>query len=143
MGLIQRITSLARAIATDPRIPTRDRLIIAAMLTYLAAPFDLIPDFIPLLGYADDLVVVILLLDYALNHMDRSLVREHWPWSERALQRAACIVGAAARLVPGIVRQRIWQSGARGTVEDAGGANVAMSSAVPTPRTPEQTSKMG
>jgi uncharacterized membrane protein YkvA (DUF1232 family) len=45
---------------------------------YLALPFDLIPDFIPVLGIADDLVLVSLVLAWATKSAPREVVREHW-----------------------------------------------------------------
>ena len=50
---------------------------------YLASPFDLIPDFIPFLGYVDDLLLAAIVLDGILNFVDRSLILKYWPGTRR------------------------------------------------------------
>ena len=49
-----------RLLLADPAIPLAARLVVVGLVAYLALPFDLIPDFIPVLGQADDLAVIIL-----------------------------------------------------------------------------------
>lgn len=84
---------LARAVATfvpdcvilfqrlvrDPRVPTRYKLLLGAIIPYLALPFDLIPDFIPVAGYLDDAVVVAFVLRVVLRRTGPSLLEQHWP----------------------------------------------------------------
>ena len=74
-------------------------------------PVDLIPDFIPVIGYLDDAVVVIVLLDYVFNHLERGLVRQHWPGSEKSLRRTARMVACLAWIVPAFLRRRLWKAG--------------------------------
>jgi uncharacterized membrane protein YkvA (DUF1232 family) len=63
----------------DSRMPRRYRVIVVAMLGYLALPFDLIPDFIPVAGQLDDAIVVALTLRAILRGGGREIVEEHWP----------------------------------------------------------------
>jgi uncharacterized membrane protein YkvA (DUF1232 family) len=49
---------LATRLVRDPRVPRRRKLLLVALAAYLALPFDLIPDFVPVLGYLDDLIIV-------------------------------------------------------------------------------------
>jgi len=49
---------LFRRLLADPRVPRRSKLVLAALIGYLALPFDLVPDFIPVAGYLDDAVIV-------------------------------------------------------------------------------------
>jgi uncharacterized membrane protein YkvA (DUF1232 family) len=115
LGRLQRLFkktyAFASALVNDERVPKRDRVIIAGMLAYLLSPLDLIPDFIPVIGQLDDLVVVIVLLDYVFHHLDRALALEHWPWSARAFDRTGRIVHYAALVVPGFLRRKLWQAG--------------------------------
>jgi uncharacterized membrane protein YkvA (DUF1232 family) len=68
----------------DKRLPRRHKLLVGALIPYLALPFDLIPDFIPVLGQLDDAVLVAFVLRRIVrSHPD--LVREHWPGSQSAL----------------------------------------------------------
>jgi uncharacterized membrane protein YkvA (DUF1232 family) len=57
------------------RIPRDVLVVVAVGGAYLAMPFDLIPDFIPVLGWADDLIVVLLLLWYASRRMGEDEAR--------------------------------------------------------------------
>src|SRR6185312_12696623 len=56
--LLPDLLRLLKRLAADPTMPKGVRVRLALLLAYLALPFDLIPDFIPLLGYADDAIIV-------------------------------------------------------------------------------------
>ena len=75
---------LATRLLRDPRVPRRRKALLGFLAGYLALPFDLIPDFIPVLGQLDDAVLVVLVLR-RLVLADEELVREQWPGSERGL----------------------------------------------------------
>jgi uncharacterized membrane protein YkvA (DUF1232 family) len=76
---------LFRRLLGDPRVPLRHKLLLAALIPYLALPFDLIPDFIPVAGYLDDAVIVALALGYVLRGSQASLVEQHWPGPRSSL----------------------------------------------------------
>jgi len=69
----------------DPRVPRRHKLLLAALVGYLALPFDLVPDFIPVAGYLDDALIVALTLRAVLRGTGGELLREHWPGPESSL----------------------------------------------------------
>ena len=69
----------------DPRVPRRKKVLIIALTGYLALPFDLVPDFIPVAGQLDDVVIVALVLRRLLRGGGEALVREHWPGPERSV----------------------------------------------------------
>ena len=69
----------------DPRVPRRHKLLLGALVGYLALPFDLVPDFIPVAGYLDDALVVALTLRAVLRGTGGELLREHWPGPESSL----------------------------------------------------------
>ena len=61
-------------------------MLVAALIPYLALPFDLIPDFIPVAGQLDDAVLVALVLRRVARRTDPELLRELWPGPESSLQ---------------------------------------------------------
>jgi uncharacterized membrane protein YkvA (DUF1232 family) len=69
----------------DPRVPRRHKLLLGAVVGYLALPFDLVPDFIPVAGQLDDALVVALALRAVLRRSGSELVTAHWPGPERSL----------------------------------------------------------
>jgi uncharacterized membrane protein YkvA (DUF1232 family) len=77
---------LVSRLMADKRVPRRRKLLLAALVGYLALPFDLVPDFIPVAGQLDDVLVVALVLRRFLRSGGEQLVREHWPGPERSLR---------------------------------------------------------
>jgi uncharacterized membrane protein YkvA (DUF1232 family) len=75
------ITRLAR----EPRVPRRRKFLLFALVGYLALPFDLVPDFIPVAGQLDDVIVVALVLRHFVRAGGEPLIRELWPGPERSL----------------------------------------------------------
>jgi uncharacterized membrane protein YkvA (DUF1232 family) len=62
LRLLPDVVRLVRRLAGDPTLPRGIRIRLTLLLIYLAAPIDVIPDFIPVIGYADDVLVVALVL---------------------------------------------------------------------------------
>ncbi|GAA3607084.1 YkvA family protein [Agrococcus terreus] len=88
--LLPDLLRLLRRLAADASLPRGVRWRLAALLVYLAFPIDLVPDFIPVLGYADDAIVVSLVLRSTVRRAGIGAVRAHWPGTEdgfRALTR--------------------------------------------------------
>jgi uncharacterized membrane protein YkvA (DUF1232 family) len=70
---------LIKRLATDRSIPLRKRLPLWLLFAYLASPIDLIPDFIPVVGYADDVFIASFVLRRLIRHAGRPKLVEHWP----------------------------------------------------------------
>ena len=95
---------LLRRLLADDRVPRRRKLVLAGLAAYLAFPFDLVPDFIPVVGQLDDVIVAGLALRYALRSGGPSLIREHWSGPEASLNvvlRAAYGKSASRSLARG------------------------------------------
>jgi uncharacterized membrane protein YkvA (DUF1232 family) len=85
---------LVRRLLGDPRVPRRHKLLLGALVGYLALPFDLVPDFIPVAGHVDDALVVVLALRAVLRGSGSELVREHWRGPESSLALVLRFAGA-------------------------------------------------
>jgi uncharacterized membrane protein YkvA (DUF1232 family) len=92
---------LFRRLIGDRRIPRRRKLVLAALLGYLALPFDVVPDFIPVAGQVDDVIVVALGLRFVLRSAGAGLVREHWPGPPESLAAVTVLAfGPFTRATP-------------------------------------------
>lgn len=79
MRLLPDVVRLVKRLAADPDLPRGVRIRLALLLAYLALPIDLIPDFIPVLGYADDAVIVALALRSVTKTAGPAALEKHWP----------------------------------------------------------------
>lgn len=85
-GFIPDCLVLFRRLIVDPRVSRWRKALLGLLLVYLAMPFDLVPDFIPIAGQLDDLLLVALVLRIVLRGGGAELVREHWPGPESSLR---------------------------------------------------------
>ena len=76
---------LVTRLARDPRVPRRRKLLLLGLAGYLALPFDLVPDFIPVAGQLDDAIIVALVLRHLIRSGGEPLLRELWPGPEQSL----------------------------------------------------------
>ena len=77
MRFIPDCVALVRDLLRDPRVPRRHKRLLGLLVGYLALPFDIVPDFIPVAGHLDDALMVALALRVVLRGSSE-LVREHW-----------------------------------------------------------------
>ncbi len=81
-------------LVADPRVSRSRKLLLIALLAYLAMPIDLIPDFIPVAGQLDDAILVALVLRTVLRSAGGDVVREHWRGPDSSLN---VVLGLAGR----------------------------------------------
>jgi uncharacterized membrane protein YkvA (DUF1232 family) len=93
-GFIPDCLILFRRLVADPRVARWRKALLVMLLGYLAMPIDLVPDFIPVAGQLDDLIIVVLVLRAVLRGGGEALVREQWPGPQSSL---ALILGLAYR----------------------------------------------
>lgn len=84
-GFVPDCVVLFRRLIADERVPRRSKLLLGVMLAYLAMPLDLVPDFIPVAGQLDDLLVAVVVLRRVLRSGGPELLREHWPGPQASL----------------------------------------------------------
>jgi uncharacterized membrane protein YkvA (DUF1232 family) len=77
---------LFKRLLGDPRVPRSAKLAIGLLVPYLAMPFDLVPDFIPVAGQLDDALVVWAALRSVLRSAGPDLLAEHWPGTAAGLE---------------------------------------------------------
>ena len=83
-GFVPDCAVLFGRLLRDPRVARGRKLALAGLVGYLALPFDLVPDFLPVVGQLDDAVLVALVLRGVVRRQPE-LVREHWPGPEASL----------------------------------------------------------
>jgi uncharacterized membrane protein YkvA (DUF1232 family) len=84
--LVPDCAVLLRRLAGDPRVALRYKLALVALVAYLALPIDLVPDFIPIAGQLDDVLLVALTLRWLVRGIGPQLVRALWRGTPRGLQ---------------------------------------------------------
>lgn len=79
--------STVRVLRTDPRVPRSAKIAVGIAGLWVLSPIDLIPEFLPVIGPLDDVVVVALALRYAAKRVPHEAIREAWPAEQRILDR--------------------------------------------------------
>ena len=77
----------AKRLRRDPRVPRRAKVVVALAGLWVLSPIDLIPEFIPVIGPLDDVIVVALALRYTARRVPREVLFEAWPAEPRILER--------------------------------------------------------
>lgn len=111
-GLIRDIPNFLKLLfrlARDPRVSAVDKGIVVATIAYLLTPFDLIPDFIPFLGQADDIYLLALALDRLLNNAGTDVLLDHWDGEVSSLEAAIAALDKAGSFLPERVRSLLGQ----------------------------------
>jgi uncharacterized membrane protein YkvA (DUF1232 family) len=93
LRLLPDVIRLLRRLATDPDLPGGVRVQLWLLLGYLLLPFDLIPDFIPALGFADDALVVALALRSVTRRAGADALARHWPGTPAGLRTVQRLAG--------------------------------------------------
>lgn len=97
---VKRDVRILYLAARDPRVPWYAKVVAACVVAYAFSPIDLIPDFIPVLGYLDDVIIVPLGIVLAIRLIPPSLLEEHRHTAiERSQQRPTSYVRAAMILI--------------------------------------------
>jgi uncharacterized membrane protein YkvA (DUF1232 family) len=93
-GLLRELASIVpdcmttiRRLRRDPRVPRRAKVVVALAGLWLLSPIDLLPEFLPVVGPLDDVLVVALALRYAARRVPREVLVAAWPGEPRLLER--------------------------------------------------------
>jgi len=92
--------TVARRLRKDPRVPLRAKVVVGFAALWVLSPIDLVPEFLPVIGPLDDVVVVALALRYAARRVPREVLIDAWSAELRLLER---LLGPKHRAAPGPV----------------------------------------
>ena len=96
---------LVHRLLRDERVDGRKRAAVLASLAYMALPFDLIPDRLPIIGRVDDIVIGAAALQVLIDDAGETIVREHWEASDRSLDALLGVIETVSGLVPKPLRR--------------------------------------
>jgi uncharacterized membrane protein YkvA (DUF1232 family) len=86
LRLVPDVVRLLRRLSRDPALPRGVRVRLVLLLVYLLLPIDLVPDFIPVIGYADDAIVVALAIRSVVRAAGPEALDRHWPGTPEGLR---------------------------------------------------------
>jgi uncharacterized membrane protein YkvA (DUF1232 family) len=93
LRLLPDLVRLIRRLAADRTLPRGVRIRLLLLIGYLLSPIDLIPDFVPVLGYADDAVIVAVALRSVVRHAGPEALDRHWPGEPEGLRLIRRLAG--------------------------------------------------
>jgi uncharacterized membrane protein YkvA (DUF1232 family) len=97
VSVVPDVLRLVRNLLADGSTPLAVRLALGGLLVWLLSPIDLIPEFIPVLGPLDDVVVSVLVLRYVRRRLGTAELRRRWQGSDAGFDLLARVLGGAAR----------------------------------------------
>lgn len=105
---LPRVALLVSRLAADDRVPVRTKVALAGLAVYLASPWDIIPDFIPVLGQLDDATAVLLFFDGVLNQVEDEILLEHWSGEPETLRGLQWLARRVSAWVPARLKQFLF-----------------------------------
>jgi uncharacterized membrane protein YkvA (DUF1232 family) len=106
---IKNLIQFIKDVASDTRIPERDKKMVLACLALIVSPIDIIPDWIPILGVLDDMVLLAILLDYFFSVLDEEILLSHYPWGMKSFARVRRGARVISWITPGWVKKYVWK----------------------------------
>jgi uncharacterized membrane protein YkvA (DUF1232 family) len=86
--LLPDLAALLRGLLRDPRVPRGSKVLVGFAIVWVISPIDLLPEFLPVIGPFDDVLVVALVLRHLVKRAGPEVVREHWRGDPVMLERA-------------------------------------------------------
>ncbi|MEX1125482.1 MAG: YkvA family protein [Acidimicrobiia bacterium] len=98
--LVPNFAKLVARLLADPRVPRRSKIALGMAAAYVVSPIDLLPEFIPVLGWLDDLLILTYVLDRVIERAGPELVQEHWDGPGDLLGLIRDVLGMARNVIP-------------------------------------------
>lgn len=108
MKYIKALINFIKEVTSDQRIPESDKKILLVLLALIISPLDIIPDWIPILGQLDDLIILAIILDYFFNHLDQNILLSHYPWGMKSYVKIKKVASFITLIAPKWFKKRIW-----------------------------------
>jgi len=105
--LLPDLFMLLSRLIIDKRVPTGKKVFLAGVIGYIISPIDIIPDFIPFVGYTDDLFLVIFALDNLLNNVKNNVIIENWSGEENIIELVKTLLDKSDEFLDKNVLNRI------------------------------------
>ena len=93
VGVVPDLLRLVRDLLGDRTVPRGVRLALAGLLAWLISPIDLVPEFVPILGPLDDVIVAVLVLRYVRRRLGEEALHARWRGSEASFTLLARLLG--------------------------------------------------
>ena len=103
--VIPNLLLLCTRLMVDPRVPAKERLLVAGAIVYALVPLDFIPDMLPFIGQVDDAYLIALTLLRLMSVTEPRVVREHWRGGGDVVELIGATALIAARLLPKRIRR--------------------------------------
>jgi uncharacterized membrane protein YkvA (DUF1232 family) len=102
---IPNMVLLCFRLLMDPRVPAKERLLVAGAIAYAIMPFDLIPDMLPFIGQVDDAYLIALTLLRLMSVTEPNIVREHWRGGGDVVELIGSMALLSSKLLPKKIRR--------------------------------------
>ncbi len=98
--MLPNIMKLVGRLLLDPRVPRRSKITLGIAAAYVVSPIDLIPDVIPVIGWADDILLVLFAIDSLIERAGPEVVDEHWDGPGDLLNLVREAIGLSRQIMP-------------------------------------------
>jgi uncharacterized membrane protein YkvA (DUF1232 family) len=93
MAVVPDVVRLGRDLLVDPTVPIRVRAALLLLVVWLLSPIDLVPEFVPVLGPLDDVIVTVLVLRFVRRSLGSDALRRRWPGTPEGYDTLARLIG--------------------------------------------------
>lgn len=98
--MLPNLIKLVGRLLKDPRVPRRSKVALGLAAAYVASPIDLVPEFIPVIGWADDVLFILFAIDSLIERSGPEVVAEHWDGPGDLLAMIREVTGVVRTIVP-------------------------------------------
>lgn len=109
MKTLRNLFQFIKDVAQDERIPARDKKVILTCVALIVSPIDIIPDWIPIIGIIDDIVLLAIVLDYFFEVLDQEILLSHYPYGMKSFTTIRRLARTITWMTPNWVKSMVWK----------------------------------